>query len=266
MAEAVTVGTQDSFNRAKLTLDVTSVSTNSVSWSVSVTDNSTRGGWGTSGATLTVNVNGGNVLNEANKSYDFGGNTGSDTQVPNAFFPITGKTFTGTTSGLAAGTTYNINATFSAGTLVGTATVSFNFTTSTPPISPPVFSDSTVASSAIVGVAYSDGVSASNSPTYSVRNSANTGAGTLPAGLNLNTSTGAITGTPTTVGATSFRIRASNGGGTVDTGILTITVTSGGKVWNGTAFVASTTNVWNGTTFVAGVTKVWNGSTWVNAT
>lgn len=36
-------------------------------------------------------------------------------------------------------------------------------------------------------------------------------AGTLPTGLSLNTSTGAITGTPTTVGSYSFTIAASNG-------------------------------------------------------
>jgi hypothetical protein len=130
---------------------------------------------------------------------------------------------------------------------------------------PPVFSDASVASSASLGVAYSDGVAASNSPTYSVRNSANTGAGTLPPGLNLNTGTGAITGTPTTVGATSFRIRATNAGGSVTTGILTITVTSAARVWNGTAFVSGLANVWNGTAFVSGIIKVWDGTTWVNA-
>jgi hypothetical protein len=258
MPEAGTAGTVDGFSRAKLTLNVTGVSTNSVSWSVSVTDNSTRGGWGTSGATLTVNVNGGNVLNEANKSYDFGGNTGSDTQVPGAFFPITGRTFTGTTGGLAAGSTYNINATFSAGTLVGTATVSFNFTTSAPPISPPVFSDATVVSSASIGIAYSDGVAASNSPSYSVVS------GALPTGLNLNSGTGAITGTPTTNGTFTFVIRASNAGGSVDTGTLTITVVSAARVWNGTAFVPGLANVWNGTAFVSGILKVWDGSNWVN--
>ena len=42
-------------------------------------------------------------------------------------------------------------------------------------------------------------------PTYSIF------AGVLPAGLSLNTSTGAITGTPTTAGAYDFTIRVANG-------------------------------------------------------
>jgi len=40
--------------------------------------------------------------------------------------------------------------------------------------------------------------------------------GTLPAGLSLNTSTGTISGTPTTVGSYSFAIRATNSYGTGD--------------------------------------------------
>jgi hypothetical protein len=130
----------------------------------------------------------------------------------------------------------------------------------------PVFSDSTVVATAVVGTAYSDSVAASEAASYSVRNSGNTGAGTLPGGLNLNTSTGAITGTPTTPGVFTFRIRATNVTGSTDTGILTITVTSGAKVWNGTAFVAGTTRVWNGTAFVSSTTRVWNGSAWTTAT
>jgi hypothetical protein len=127
----------------------------------------------------------------------------------------------------------------------------------------PVFTDATLASPANVGTAYSDGVLASNAASYSVLS------GALPDGLSLNTSTGAITSGPagpTTPGVFTFVIRATNGSGTVDTGTLTITVLGGGRVWNGTAFVAGTTRVWNGSTWVNSITKVWNGSTWVNAT
>jgi hypothetical protein len=88
----------------------------------------------------------------------------------------------------------------------------------------PVFTDATVASPAIRDASYTDGVAATDATSYSVRNSANTGAGTLPAGLSLNTSTGAITGTPTTLGSTSFRIRATNVTGSTDTASLTIVV------------------------------------------
>ena len=58
-----------------------------------------------------------------------------------------------------------------------------------------------------VGIVYTDGVSASANPapTYSVS------AGLLPLGLSLNTSTGAITGNPTTAGASNFTITVANG-------------------------------------------------------
>lgn len=122
----------------------------------------------------------------------------------------------------------------------------------------PVFSDSTVASSANVGVAYSDGVSASEAASYSVYS------GTLPTGLSLNTSTGAITGTPTTPGTYTFVIRATNVTGSTNTGTLTITAISAARVWNGTAFVSGLANVWNGTAFVSGTIKVWDGTVWKN--
>lgn len=124
----------------------------------------------------------------------------------------------------------------------------------------PVFTDETIVSTASVGTAYSDGVSASNAASYSVLS------GALPTGISLNTTTGAITGTPTVPGVFTFVIRATNGSGTADTPSLTITVLGGGRVWNGTDFVAGTTKVWNGTDFVSSTTKVWNGSDWVNAT
>ena len=44
-------------------------------------------------------------------------------------------------------------------------------------------------------------------PTYAVT------AGTLPAGLTLNTTTGVISGTPTTAGAYSFTVTATNSAG-----------------------------------------------------
>jgi len=124
----------------------------------------------------------------------------------------------------------------------------------------PSFTDSTVVSTASVGTAYSDGVSATETASYSVFS------GALPGGITLNTTTGAITGTPTTPGVFNFVIRATNVTGTRNTGTLTITVTSGAKVWNGTAFVAGTTRAWNGTAFVSTTTRVWNGSAWTSAT
>jgi hypothetical protein len=122
----------------------------------------------------------------------------------------------------------------------------------------PVFSDGSVNSSARVGIAYSDGVTASEAASYSVFS------GALPNGLSLNTSTGAITGTPTTPGTFTFVIRATNVTGSTDTGTLTITAISAARVWNGSAFVSGLANVWNGSAFVTGTIRVWDGSTWRN--
>ena len=61
-----------------------------------------------------------------------------------------------------------------------------------------------------VGAAYSQVVSATGGTgTYTFSRSA----GTLPAGLLLNATTGAITGTPTTAGTSNFTIRATASGG-----------------------------------------------------
>jgi len=57
-----------------------------------------------------------------------------------------------------------------------------------PPSNPPVWIDNTLAGFQ-AGTAYSDAVSATNSPTYSVT------VGALPTGISLNSSTGPVTGT-----------------------------------------------------------------------
>ncbi len=77
-----------------------------------------------------------------------------------------------------------------------------------------------MTTTAVVGQAYSDSVSAAGypAPTYSV-----TG-GALPDGLSLDGTTGAITGTPTTAGAWSVTVTATNAYGTAAT---TFTGTTG---------------------------------------
>ena len=245
-----TAATNDANARALLTVNATG-GVNTITWSASVTDNNASfSGFGTSGASWTVTAGGYTLVSDSNKSYDFG--TGN---VASPWFPRSvGSTLTGVPAG-----TYTISGTFTTTGVVGTATITpFNVNVSAPPPPAPVFGDSSVASSASVGVVYNDEVTATNSPSYSVVS------GALPGGLTLNTGTGAITGTPTTPGVFTFVIRASNGGGSVDTGTLTITVTSGARVWNGTAFVSSLANVWNGTAFVSGIIKVWDGTVWKN--
>lgn len=93
--------------------------------------------------------------------------------------------------------------------------------------------------------------------------------GSLPTGLSLNATTGAITGTPTTPGAYTFTITATqnNGdGGSVTSSSQTITVgTLGPNVvpTDGTPPTSrATVKIHNGTEFVTGKMLVYNGSTW----
>lgn len=129
-----------------------------------------------------------------------------------------------------------------------------------PPTYPPAWSDNTLAAFTAT-VAYSDGVSATNSPTYSVS------VGSLPSGISLNTSNGVVSGTPTTAGQSySFTLRAANGDGAVTaafSGTVGAAPTAGKlKTWNGSAWVYGPVKVWNGSTWATGTVKVWNGTVW----
>lgn len=91
------------------------------------------------------------------------------------------------------------------------------------------WSDQILASSVVVqNESYLDGVSVNPGPTatYSIAS------GALPPGISLNSTTGALSGTPTTPGQYTFTVRATNGTGeTLTTNSLTITVeTAGGYV------------------------------------
>jgi hypothetical protein len=76
----------------------------------------------------------------------------------------------------------------------------------------PTWIDNTVSSTATRGTAYSDGVSANATSSYSIVS------GSLPPGIGLNSSNGVVSGTPTAAGTYNFTIRA-NGSfeGSVDT-------------------------------------------------
>src|SRR5437870_2266098 len=119
-----------------------------------------------------------------------------------------------TSTGLISGTpttagTYSvtISATNSGGTGSATLTLTIN------PAKPVITSSLTATGQ--VGVAFSYQITATNNPTsYNA-----TG---LPAGLTVNTSTGLISGTPTTAGTYTLTITATNAGGT---GSATLTLT-----------------------------------------
>jgi hypothetical protein len=84
----------------------------------------------------------------------------------------------------------------------------------------PVIINSPLTAAGTVGAAFGFTIAASNSPvTYS--------AISLPPGLAVNVSTGAITGTPTAVGVNLVQIGATNSAGT-NNATLIITITAGG--------------------------------------
>lgn len=179
-----------------------------------------------------------------------------------------------TASGLPSGGLSHSDGTVS-GTPTSTSTIFFTITASnsdgnfvsenfslTPKPRLPVWTDNTLSTTTIrVGQSYSDGVLASNATVYA-RHS-----GTLPPGITLNTSTGVLSGTPTTVGTYSFVLRAANAiDERIFTSTLTITVEPAGsaKFWNGSTWVIVPFRVWNGTAWVESPARVWNGSSWAN--
>ena len=114
-------------------------------------------------------------------------------------------TGTPTSAGLA---TITLSATNAQGT--GTATLALMVNQSAPVIS------SVGTATATAGTAFTYQIVASNSP-------ASYDAAGLPTGLSINTTTGAITGTPTTAGSATIALSATNAGGT-GTATLALTV------------------------------------------
>ena len=122
---------------------------------------------------------------------------------------------------VAGPSSVTVSATNSAGTGSATLAITINSSASAPVIS------SSLAATGTVGTAFSYQIAASGSPT-------SFGATGLPAGLNINTGTGAITGTPTVAGTSNVSVSATNGSGT-GTATLVITVSpSGGGGGGGT--------------------------------
>ena len=181
---------------------------------------------------LSFSVAFGNITNVTENSFSFGyiasneDNSSSATvsfsispagtiSAPTSFTVSAGAVANGTrnVTGLSAGTTYTLTASMTSG---GDTATDTEFVTTVTPA--PSFTDGAVSSVASTIASYSDGVSATFTTSYSVFS------GSLPAGINLNTSTGTLTGTPTTPGTYNFVIRATGAGGNTNTGTLTIVV------------------------------------------
>jgi hypothetical protein len=134
-----------------------------------------------------------------------------------------------------------------------------------PPTYPPSWSDNSLAAFQR-NATYSDGVTATNmgySGSYYISS------GTLPNGISLNSSSGAVSGTPTTEGSYSFTIAASNSYGTVTqsfTGTVTAAPTAGKiRVFNGASWVYGPVKVFSGSVWLEGQAFVYNGSAWVKS-
>lgn len=96
-----------------------------------------------------------------------------------------------------------------------TSTITYTTYSYTAPSNPPSWIDQTISNSFTAGSAYSDSVSATNSPNYLIVEPSS-GTYSPISGIGINSSTGAITGTPTTGGQTyRFRIMAYNNDGTI---------------------------------------------------
>jgi predicted hotdog family 3-hydroxylacyl-ACP dehydratase len=181
--------------------------------------------------------------------------------------PYTYSLFAGT---LPAGTTLNV----STGTVSGTPTTAgaFSYAIKATDSGSPTAQTATQVSSGTIAPATLTLVATASATTqvgqaYSQTNAASGGttpytysvfAGTLPAGTTLNASTGTVSGTPTTAGAFSYTIKATDSGsptaqtatqvssGTITPATLTLTATAAATTQVGQAY--SQTNVASGGT------------------
>jgi hypothetical protein len=109
-----------------------------------------------------------------------------------------------------------------------------------------------------VGTAASLQISATDSATGQTLTYGATG---LPAGLSISSSTGLISGTPTTAGSSSVTVTVTDGTGAKGTASFTWTISSGGS--SGTCQVTYTPDQWQGG-FTANITIADTGSSAIN--
>jgi len=143
-------------------------------------------------------------------------------------FSLTTGVLSGTPTVAAAATTYTITANY-ANSISATTTINITVLASTISYTGSPF---TFYTGNAITTLHSTEVGG-NPTSYS---------GSLPAGLSLNTSTGDITGTPTTVAAaTPYTITANYGGGVTSTTVINITVSAPTISYTGSPFTFYTT-------------------------
>ncbi len=127
-----------------------------------------------------------------------------------------------TTTGVISGTptaTGTTNVTLSATNSIGAApTKTLALSISAAPVAPVINSPTTVT--ATTGQSFNYTITASGTQPITF------GASPLPAGLSVNSSTGAISGTPTTSGITNVTLSATNAAGAAPTKTLVMTISS----------------------------------------
>lgn len=145
----------------------------------------------------------------------------------------------------------------------GTESNSITLSGATPPSYPPSWSDNVLADTFRVGEPYSDSVTASGTSPMTYTKTA----GNFPDGVTM--SGGVLSGTPTTKGAYSFTIQASNGVGSPVTASFSGTVgpaKGGVYVYDGTNWIDSTVNTLDGSGGSASAeVYYYNGSSWVKS-
>jgi autotransporter-associated beta strand protein len=147
----------------------------------------------------------------------------------------------GTLATTATSTTVGLTATGTG----GPATANLALTITAPPAAAPVISSAATASGFLTK-AFTYQITTSTTSPSSTPTAYAIATGTLPAGLNLNTTTGAITGTPTgSVGDTVVTYTATNPAGTSAEKTLTITINPAPLfTWNNTGSVWTTGSSW----------------------
>ena len=103
-----------------------------------------------------------------------------------------------------------------------TQALSITINTVPPPPNPPSITTTSLPAGS-VGIPYNQPVQVTGG-TGALTFSLVAGSGTLPAGLNIDPTTGAIAGTPTAAGTSSFTVRVQDADGLADTQALSITI------------------------------------------